>query len=256
MWKVKVYKKDAIELCKSLKDNSVDFFCYDPPYSASFKLIHSINLKTGHRKSNMRSMTPFILVSNIPFEDYLIKLLEIQYEKLKPTGNVAIMMTERNLYNLWDKIPSKYHYVITLQYLRSCGGPHFRVADTKTVKNTTWPVVVLSKKVHNYQNADDIKNYLINQITADGKPRKHIHNIWQVKESRQHKYFTAKPLPLGQALVSCFCPKRGLVVDPFCGSGWIGEACITTGRRAILSDIMDDAIDATRIRLLPYIHKS
>lgn len=44
---------------------------------------------------------------------------------------------------------------------------------------------------------------------------------------------TQKPVDLMQALVRVASPKGGLVVDPFCGSGTTGVACMREGRRFI-----------------------
>lgn len=48
------------------------------------------------------------------------------------------------------------------------------------------------------------------------------------------KHPTVKPLDLMQYLVRLVCPPKGLVLDPFAGTGTTGEACIREGFRAIL----------------------
>jgi len=53
-------------------------------------------------------------------------------------------------------------------------------------------------------------------------------------EDREH--ITEKPLQLMRALVKV-APPHGLVVDPFCGSGTTGAACVAEGRRFIGFDI-------------------
>ncbi len=48
------------------------------------------------------------------------------------------------------------------------------------------------------------------------------------------KHPTVKPLDLMQYLVRLVTPPRGLVLDPFAGTGTTGEACIREGMRAVL----------------------
>jgi DNA modification methylase len=48
------------------------------------------------------------------------------------------------------------------------------------------------------------------------------------------KHPTVKPLDLMQYLVRLICPPKGLVLDPFAGSGTTGEAAFREGMRAVL----------------------
>lgn len=52
----------------------------------------------------------------------------------------------------------------------------------------------------------------------------------------EREHITEKPLSLMRALVRV-SPPQGLVVDPFCGSGTTGAACVAEGRRFIGFDI-------------------
>ena len=47
------------------------------------------------------------------------------------------------------------------------------------------------------------------------------------------KHPTVKPLDLMQWLCRLITPKGGLILDPFCGSGTTGAACLLIGRRFI-----------------------
>jgi DNA modification methylase len=253
-WRVKLYQKDALELCNGLKDDSVDFFCCDPPYSNSIKAISSSDLKTGNREGTgyYRTMTPFILMSTKPFPDYIAELLAVQYAKLKPGGNIAVMMTEKNLYTLWNKIPDVLHYQTTLYWNRPSGSPHWAALADKHIVTVTWPILILSKGKKHYSDAKSAAKFLQLSKTAQGKIRKNVGNIWNVPIQRKYRYYTSKPTELMEALVTCYSPKGALVVDCFIGSGATAEATVKTGRRCIASDISDDSMESTKVRLLPY----
>ena len=60
---------------------------------------------------------------------------------------------------------------------------------------------------------------------------------------------TQKPLALLELLVGACCPERGVVLDPFCGSGTTLQAAAGLRRHYIGIDISRDAADITRRRL-------
>jgi DNA modification methylase len=60
---------------------------------------------------------------------------------------------------------------------------------------------------------------------------------------------TQKPLALLELLIGACCPKDGLVLDPFCGSGTSLVAARRLGRRALGIDINPDAVNIARSRL-------
>jgi DNA modification methylase len=47
----------------------------------------------------------------------------------------------------------------------------------------------------------------------------------------------AKPKDLMQILIKCFCPENGIVLDPFFGSGTVGEVCQELNRNFIAFEI-------------------
>jgi DNA modification methylase len=52
-----------------------------------------------------------------------------------------------------------------------------------------------------------------------------------------HPYFTRQPLNVVEEYIRHFCPKNGLVLDPFCGSGVVAAAALANKRKAICLDI-------------------
>jgi DNA modification methylase len=62
-------------------------------------------------------------------------------------------------------------------------------------------------------------------------------------------YPTQKPLALLSLLVNACCPPRGIVLDPFCGSGTTLVAAAESGRHFLGIDTNPDAARITRDRL-------
>jgi len=61
------------------------------------------------------------------------------------------------------------------------------------------------------------------------------------------------PLALAEFFVRSFCPpwdgERGIVCDPFCGSGTTGHAALKWGRAAELFDIRESQVELTKRRM-------
>ena len=60
----------------------------------------------------------------------------------------------------------------------------------------------------------------------------YMFQVPKVRRSGAHK--CAKPVELMAQLVRLFIPKGGVVLDPFAGSGPVGQAAMATGRKALL----------------------
>lgn len=68
-----------------------------------------------------------------------------------------------------------------------------------------------------------------------------IPDILQVKKNPRG-YPTEKPLQLADTLISQSTIEGEIVMDPFCGSGFVGKAAKALNRRYILNDISEAAI--------------
>jgi site-specific DNA-methyltransferase (adenine-specific) len=75
----------------------------------------------------------------------------------------------------------------------------------------------------------------------------------QVMSCPQEKYegfgYWTLPVDLSSVLIRANCPKGGLVIDPFCGSGSVGYAARMHGMNYIGIDVDAKAIEIARKRL-------
>jgi len=74
---------------------------------------------------------------------------------------------------------------------------------------------------------------MILHFTKDqGRPpeRRDVGNVLQAKPVRNGEHPTEKPVELLEKLISVVCPPRGVVLDPFMGSGSAGVAAVNSGR--------------------------
>jgi site-specific DNA-methyltransferase (adenine-specific) len=87
------------------------------------------------------------------------------------------------------------------------------------------------------------------ELAPDGRGR-----LWsQLSPRRSEKIFgghpTQKPLALLERIVECSSGPGSLVLDPFCGSGTTGVACLRLGRQFVGMDVNPRYLEIARERL-------
>lgn len=81
-------------------------------------------------------------------------------------------------------------------------------------------------------------------------------NIGFVGKSEQTGHPAQKPLAVIEPLIRMTTKENDTVLDPMCGSGTTGEACIRLNRKALLCDTSSEYLAITRERMLKQRHES
>ncbi len=71
-------------------------------------------------------------------------------------------------------------------------------------------------------------------------------NVWRIHPRTNSKHPAAFPLELAQKVISYYSFKGDVVLDPFAGSGTVGEAAARAGRKFVLFDINHEYVDLIR----------
>lgn len=73
-------------------------------------------------------------------------------------------------------------------------------------------------------------------------------SVWHVAQESDPTHPCVTPAKLIEPLIVASCPRRGIVLDPFCGTARVGRVALRTGRRFIGIEkdkkTFDDAVDA------------
>ncbi len=88
---------------------------------------------------------------------------------------------------------------------------------------------------------------------ADGYERT---NVWRINPRTSSKHPAAFPLELARKVVDYYSFKNEVVLDPFAGSGTVGEAAVMRGRRFVLYDINPTYIDLIRHAVPQWLGKA
>ena len=81
------------------------------------------------------------------------------------------------------------------------------------------------------------QHYVLQQVAAHPKG-KNPGDFWSIPlEKIQDNHFAIFPTELPRRIINAFCPKEGVVLDPFAGSGTTGKVAKELNRKSILIDI-------------------
>lgn len=204
-----------MDLLRSLPADSVPLIVTDPPYGISYQ---------SNRRKDGKS-APIAQDWNFqigPFFDEVRRVLA--------PGGAAYIFTRWDVYPLW----------------------HRSVPRGLTLKN----FIVWVKDNHSAGDLDGNFGFKYEGLMflTKGAHKRRGHrwsNVWEFGRvpSSNIIHPAEKPVALLQRAIQASSDEGDVVVDPFCGSGSLGEAAVLCGRRALLGDTDDRVLVATRRRL-------
>lgn len=232
----RLHQLDAIELLRTLDDESVDLAIFDPPYESLEKWrATGTTTRLSHSKSS----------SNDWFKTFPNKLYPILFHELyrvmkrgtfiymfcdeetrdivccgfSPQSGASISVSSMNKNEVWSPVTHagfKYWKALVWDKMVPGMGYHFPAQHEFILMAEK----VLKKNKHRRLNTN--------------RPG----DVLQAKRLKGKDYYpTEKPAPLIWKLVTESSEVGDTVLDMFCGSGVVGEVCAMTGRKYILGDI-------------------
>lgn len=209
-----VIKSDAIEWLKSLKDESIDLAVTDPAYE-SLEKYRAIGTTT-RLKNEWFDIFPNNRFPELFFQFY------------------RVLKKNTHLYMFCD---AETAFIIK---------PMGEAAGFKFWKPIVWQKVSIGMGYH-YRN-----QYEFIMFFEKGKRKLNNLSISDIISEKRviKKYPTEKPVRVSEVLISQSGKSGELVIDPFCGSGSIGEAVINQGLHFLGCDNSEKAVELTRTRLI------
>lgn len=240
---------DALVALKEMNDGSVDFVFADPPYFLSNdgftvksgKAV-SVNKGTWDKSQGFESEISF-------HESWISECLRV----LKPNGTIAISGTYHSIYKcgfLLQKMDCRIVNDIT--WFKPNGAPALAGRNfTASHETILWASKgQKAKHTFNYVQSRDW------EVGNDSIYRrgKQMRSVWSIPTTpKREKAFgnhpTQKPLELLKRLIALCTSEGDLVLDPFCGSGTTGVACVSLGRNFIGIDLDQSYLELTAKRI-------
>jgi site-specific DNA-methyltransferase (adenine-specific) len=231
----RIYKSDAVNLLKSLSDESVDLIVFDPPYE-SLEKWRSMGTTTRLKQSKGSKNKWFQIFPNNKYEE----LFKEMYRVLR-SGSFLYMFCDEETR---DVVCTGYSPQI-VKFTGSMVGctPPLIKAGFKYWKALIWDKVHKGMGYHFPAQHEFI--LMAEKLIKKGKHRKLNSNrtgdVLVAPRLKGKQYYpTEKPEALIWKLISESSNEGDVVLDPFCGSGVVGSICKMTGRRYIIGDVEPD----------------
>lgn len=207
-----VHVGDALSVMRALPSASVDAIITDPPYCAGSVSEASRTAAKGQglRSENIKRFGWFT-GDNMGTAGLSFMLRDLAFESVrvvKPTGSLLVFCDWRMLASLAPAIESaglRYQNLVVWDKGHAGLGTGFRAQHELVLHFTYGSPEYYDKGTGNLLQ--------VGRVAAD---------------DREHQ--TQKPVDLLRRLVRVVAPEAGTVLDPFCGSGSTGVACVLERR--------------------------
>lgn len=246
---VQLIHADVLEGLKSIPDESVDFVFADPPY---FLSNDGFTVKSGKAVSVNKGAwdKSFGFEAEMGFhEAWITECLRV----LKPNGTIAISGTYHSIYKcgfLLQKLECRI--INDIVWFKPNGAPAL-AGRNFTASHETILWASKGKKANHVFNYSLSKNWAVENDKLLNKG-KQMRSVWSIpstpkREKLEGNHPTQKPLEVLRRLVAMCTNEGDTVLDPFCGSGTTGVACVLLQRNFIGIDLDESYLELSAKRM-------
>lgn len=246
-----VHHADAFDAMSKMAEASIDMVYTDPPFGTGQERVLS-------RKRSGKVISK--ITYNDRYDDYLAFLKKHVVEMhrvLKPTGTLYLHLDCTWVHYakvMLDEVFGDGCFLNEVIWAYDFGG-RGKTCWPKKHDNILVYVKTPGEHVFNWDDIDRIP-YMAPGLQKDpvrAAAGKVPTDVWwmSIVGTQAHErngYPTQKPLKLIERAVLASCPKGGIVLDPFAGSGTTGEAAHNLQRSFVLVDMSPWAIEVMQKR--------
>ena len=251
----KLYCKDAIETLNSFNERIFDVIFADPPYNLSNggSTCHAGKRVCVNKGSWDKSMG---INEDLEFHSSWIAACK---RVLKDTGTLWISGTYHNIFTCgYALLKDNWHILNDIIWYKSNAAPNL-ACRMFTASHETLLWAKKDKNAKHYFNYEAMKlgDRHNDILKSHGKQMRSVWSIGFPKkaEKKYGKHPTQKPLDLLKRIIIASCPKNGLVLDPFCGSGTTGVAAFSFGAYFVGIDSGKQYVDEIALPRLQNLEK-
>ena len=232
----RIIHADCLDAMRSLDDASIDFIYLDPPFNTG----RTMRAGSGRYDDSWPSIEAYI--------GFLRPRVAEMHRLLKPAGSIMLHCDWRachHLRMLLDDIFGGDQFVNHLIWRYGLGG-----SSPRRFARKHDDILFYGSTDRYYFNPPRVPA-TSNRMKGLMKKATDVIDIPAINNMAIERagYPTQKPLALLEMLIAAACPPRGIVLDPFCGSGTTAVAAVSLGRRAIIVDQNAEAIRIAQARL-------
>jgi site-specific DNA-methyltransferase (adenine-specific) len=222
---IRLYQGDALELLRRARAEMFDVIFADPPY---FLSNDGITCQAG----KMVSVNKGVWDKATTFEEmheFNRQWLRECHRLLKPNGTIWVTGTSHNIYSVGFALQTLGYKILNdIAWYKVNPPPNLSCRYfTHATETILW--ARRSPKARHTFNYEEMKRENRN---------KQMQSLWHIKppaprEKRYGKHPTQKPEALLDRILRASSNPHDIVLDPFCGSGTTGVACVRLGRRFV-----------------------
>lgn len=239
-----LYNEESIAFLKGFPEESIDLIFADPPYNLSN---NGTSCHAGKRVSVNKGDWDISKGINADFQFHL-DWLEACKRVLKPEGSIWISGTYHSIYICGFALQKQeWHILNDIIWYKPNAAPNL-ACRMFTASHETLLWARKSKTARHYFDYSAMKSTKSEEDIFK-KENKQMRSIWSFSapckaEKKFGKHPAQKPVALLERIILASCPKDGLVLDPFCGSGTTGIAALKNGRKFIGIDNKKEYLDS------------
>jgi site-specific DNA-methyltransferase (adenine-specific) len=246
-----LFNGDCLEILRAFPENAVDMVFADPPYMLSN---NGFTCKNGRMAPVHKGTwdTSGGFEADTAFHNEWISVCR---RVLKPGGTIWISGTYHSIYQCGYLLQkNNFHILNDIAWFKPNAAPNLSCRFFTASHETILWARKDTKAAHTF-NYTEMKTGCF----PDDKLKKEnmqMRSVWSIAtpkpgEKEQGKHPTQKPLELLKRIVLAATNENDIVVDPFCGSGTTGVACMCLGNRAFIGiEIDTDYCALSKKRLL------
>lgn len=267
-----VYLGDNLQILRGIPDNSIPLIYGDPPFNTG-KAQRRTQIRTSRSENGDRTgfagkryLTTKVGTREFSdsFDDYLRflepRLVEM-HRVLANDGTLYLHLDYREVHYikvLLDSIFGRDSFLNEIIWAYDYGG---RPKNRWPAKHDNILMYAKDPRAYTF-NYDEIERipYMAPGLVGEEKAARGKlptdtwwHTIVATNGSEKTGYPTQKPLAILKRMIQASSQPGDVVLDPFAGSGTAGEAAYQLGRRFIMIDVADAAVEvmARRFAKIP-----
>ena len=245
-----IYNVNCLEMLPFFPEDSIDMIFADPPYMLSNNGFTCQNGKIANvNKGKWDKSKGF--EADIDFHNEWISACR---RILKPEGTIWISGTYHNIYQCGYLLQKNmFHILNDIAWFKPNASPNLSCRFF-TASHETLIWARKDKKAKHTFNYDKMKNGLFPEDKLK-KENTQMRSVWSIPtpgngEKEYGKHPTQKPLDLLKRIVLASTKENDIVLDPFCGSGTTGAACMCYNNRSFIGiEIDKDFCELVKKRL-------
>lgn len=239
----RLFNADSPTLLNEFPEESVDMIFADPPYNLSN---NGTTCQGGRRVSVNKGDWDRSKGIDADF-DFHMQWIAACRKVLKPEGTIWISGTYHSIYSCGFALQKQqWHILNDISWFKPNAAPNL-ACRMFTASHETLLWAKKSKSAKHYFDYRAMKAFRSEEDIFK-KENRQMRSIWAIpapgkSEKQFGKHPAQKPVALLERIVVAACPKNGVVLDPFCGSGVSGVAALKNGRKFVGIDSNRDYLD-------------